>query len=137
MTNNWIKALKEYNKDNVEHWCVPKKGSKNYSKLQKIMDKYDGKTSLSDDQASMKIQSFFKKVKQNKEQQREYTRQAIEKYKNLIPQSSMAGMMKPNPNFQGNAEYLRNKRNEEFRENQIKKYIDLRNSMTPIYMFQR
>ncbi|MFN9908595.1 MAG: hypothetical protein ACK56F_21120, partial [bacterium] len=70
------------------------------------MDKYDGKTSLSDDQASMKIQSFFKKVKQNKEQQREYTRQAIEKYKNLIPQSSMAGMMKPNPNFQGNAEYL-------------------------------
>ena len=49
----------------------------------------------------------------------------------------MAGMMKPNPNFQGNAEYLRNKRNEEFRKNQIKKYIDLRNSMTPIYMFQR
>ncbi len=46
-------------------------------------------------------------------------------------------MMKPNPNFQGNAEYLRRKMNEDFEKKQKDKYIAMRNSMTPIYMFNR
>lgn len=35
MPNNWIKVLKEYNKDNKNEWCVPKKGSEAYNKLKK------------------------------------------------------------------------------------------------------
>ena len=30
--NNWIKGLKEYNK-NSDSWCIPKKGSKGYNNI--------------------------------------------------------------------------------------------------------
>ena len=40
MVNYWIKALKEYNKDNTEEWCIPKKGSNDYYKLQEKVDIY-------------------------------------------------------------------------------------------------
>ncbi len=30
--NNWIKGLKEYNKDS-DSWCIPKKGSKGYNEI--------------------------------------------------------------------------------------------------------
>ena len=135
MPNNWIKALKEYNKDNGDYWCVPRKGSKNYLKLQKKAKSYDSKPN--EEEAVIKIQSFFKKVKENKEKQKEMSRLAIEKYKDLIPQSSISNMMKPNTNFQGNAEYLRKKMNEDFEKRQKEKYIAIRNSMTPVYMFNR
>lgn len=135
MPNNWIKALKEYNKDNGDYWCVPRKGSKNYLKLQKIANSYNSKPN--EEEAVIKIQSFFKKVKENKEKQKEMSRLAIEKYKDLIPQSSISNMMKPNANFQGNAEYLRKKMNEDFEKRQKEKYIAIRNSMTPVYMFNR
>ncbi len=59
MPNYWIKALKEYNKDNDEYCCVPRKVSKNYLKLQRIVNNYDAKPSQED--ALMKSQSFCKK----------------------------------------------------------------------------
>ena len=40
MANYWIRALKEYNKNNTEEWCIPKKGSKGYDKLQEMVDIY-------------------------------------------------------------------------------------------------
>ena len=36
--NPWIDALKEYNK-NKGQWCLPKKGSKEYDEVKKIMDR--------------------------------------------------------------------------------------------------
>lgn len=40
MANYWIRALKEYNKNNTEEWCIPKKGSKGYEKLQELANIY-------------------------------------------------------------------------------------------------
>lgn len=40
MVNYWLKALKEYNKNNTEEWCIPKKGSKGYEKLQELVNIY-------------------------------------------------------------------------------------------------
>lgn len=40
MASYWIKALKEYNKNNTEEWCIPKKGSKGYARLQELVDIY-------------------------------------------------------------------------------------------------
>lgn len=45
MANNYILALKEFNK-NKPKWCVPKKGSADYQKVMKIkakLDKQSGK----------------------------------------------------------------------------------------------
>lgn len=116
MTNNWIKALKEYNKDNTEIWCVPKKGSKNYLKIKKIADRYEKKEKgiQSQDQAIIKIQSLVRGVQSRQKQKKEYVKQALEKYKHLIPQNTIADMKKPNKEFLGSAEYLRNRMNEDF-----------------------
>ena len=38
MSNKWINALKMWNNKN-ENWCVPKKGSKDYEKVKKLMNK--------------------------------------------------------------------------------------------------
>lgn len=58
MPNNWIKVLKEYNKDNQNEWCVPKKGSDAYNKLKKKQKALDNPNL----QAS-KIQALVKGVK--------------------------------------------------------------------------
>ena len=42
MVNSWLVALKEYNK-NKNKWCIPKKGSKEYDEVRKIMDKKETK----------------------------------------------------------------------------------------------
>lgn len=41
MPNNWIKVLKDYNKNNPNEWCVPKKGSDTYNKLKKKQQSLD------------------------------------------------------------------------------------------------
>lgn len=38
MANKWITSLKEWNKDKP-NWCVPKKGSKDYDEIKKMMNK--------------------------------------------------------------------------------------------------
>ena len=38
MANKWITALKSFNKDKPE-WTVPKKGTKGYEQVKKIMNK--------------------------------------------------------------------------------------------------
>lgn len=57
MTNNWIKVLKEYNKDNKNEWCVPKKGSDIYNKLKKRQKALDNP-----EQQASKIQALVKGV---------------------------------------------------------------------------
>lgn len=57
MTNNWIKVLKEYNKDNKNEWCVPKKGSDIYNKLKKRQKALDNP-----EQQVSKIQALVKGV---------------------------------------------------------------------------
>lgn len=37
--NNWIVALKQWNDDQDGKYCIPKKGSKEYDEVIKIMDK--------------------------------------------------------------------------------------------------
>lgn len=37
MANKWIEALKKYN-EKKGNWCVPKKGTKEYDEVRKIMD---------------------------------------------------------------------------------------------------
>ena len=37
MANKWITALKAFNRDKTE-WCVPKKGTKGYEQVKKIMN---------------------------------------------------------------------------------------------------
>jgi len=37
MPNNWVQALKIYNKGKNE-WCIPKKGGKEYEEIKKIMN---------------------------------------------------------------------------------------------------
>lgn len=41
MPNNWIKVLKDYNKNNPNEWCVPKKGSYAYDKLKERQQSLD------------------------------------------------------------------------------------------------
>lgn len=57
MTNNWIKVLKEYNKNNKNEWCVPKKGSDIYNKLKKRQKALDNP-----EQQASKIQALVKGV---------------------------------------------------------------------------
>jgi len=42
MINSWVVALKEFNK-NKSIWCIPKKGTKEYNEVRKIMDNMDTK----------------------------------------------------------------------------------------------
>lgn len=37
MANRWIEALKKWNKDR-DTWCLPKKGTKEYMEVRKIME---------------------------------------------------------------------------------------------------
>lgn len=42
MVNNWIRALKKFNK-NKDEWCIPKKGSKEYNEVKAIANKLGGR----------------------------------------------------------------------------------------------
>lgn len=42
MSNKWITALKEFNKDKNE-WCIPKKGTDGYKETKAMMEKKDKK----------------------------------------------------------------------------------------------
>lgn len=37
MVNKWIEALKKWNQKN-DNWCLPKKGSKGYLEVRKLME---------------------------------------------------------------------------------------------------
>lgn len=63
MTNNWIVALKEYNKNNKNEWCVPKKGSYAYDKLKQRQKELDKPEQAKREKAANKIQAFVKAVK--------------------------------------------------------------------------
>jgi hypothetical protein len=39
MANAWIQALKEYNKNNKNGFCIVKKGTKEYDEVKKLMEK--------------------------------------------------------------------------------------------------
>lgn len=62
MANYWIRALKEYNKNNTEEWCIPKKGSKGYEKLQEMVDIYKRteKNKQAKSKSATKIQAVFR-----------------------------------------------------------------------------
>lgn len=98
MPNNWIKALINYNKDNKDHWCIPKKGSKNYEQLQKIKDNLDNP--INEDKSASKIQALVRGVQYRETKRKEARKQALAKYKNLKPESSLAEMIKPNRNLE-------------------------------------
>jgi len=48
MANAWVQALKEYNKNNKNGFCIVKKGTKDYDEVKKLMDKIkaDNKTDV-------------------------------------------------------------------------------------------
>lgn len=128
MPKTWIEALKEYNKDS-DNWCIPKKGTKSFERIQRIMN-----DDIKDEnQAAIKIQSLVRGFQGKKKVQKERTLRALEKYKHLTPQTYLADMMKPNPNFLGNEQYIWNQIKEENQKRQIRKYA----SMTPLYGLMR
>jgi len=91
MSNYWIKALREYNKDNEEEWCIPKKGSANYAKIQLLMDSYkrtEKKTNTQNNNiesaatgsfAASKIQALVRGVQYRQKEKKEKTKKALEK----------------------------------------------------------
>lgn len=64
MVNYWLKALKEYNKDNKNEWCVPKKGSIDYQKVQEKAEimKRANQNKKQKSKAVSKIQALVKGV---------------------------------------------------------------------------
>ncbi len=40
MPNYWFKALKDFNKNNKEEWCIPRKNTEDYLKVQEKADIY-------------------------------------------------------------------------------------------------
>mgnify|MGYP001547179359 CR=1 FL=1 len=62
MTNSWLIALKEYNK-NKDKWCIPKKGSKEYNEVIKNMNKI-GKKETKEKKPKEKKQTKEKKLKE-------------------------------------------------------------------------
>ena len=64
MPNYWLRALKEFNKNNIDEWCIPRKGSEAYTKLQEKVDIYK-RTNQNKKQkikAATKIQGLVKGV---------------------------------------------------------------------------
>lgn len=129
MTKTWIEALKEYNKNNKEHWCIPKKGTKSYERLLRIKSK----NNTDENQAVIKIQSVVRGFQDRTKVKKERASQALERYKNLIPQSTITNMMKPNENYVGNEKYIWN----QIREENQKRAIRKNKNMTISYNLMR
>lgn len=129
MSKTWIEALKEYNKNNKEHWCIPKKGTKSFERLQKIKNKKN----MDENQAVVKIQGVVRGFQYRAKARKERASQALERYKNLMPQSTIANMMKPNETFLGNEQYIWNRIKIENQNRAIRK----QKSMTPLYDIAR
>lgn len=117
MTKTWIEALKEYNKNNKDDWCIPKKGTKSFERLQRIRNGND----KDKNQAVVKIQSVVRGFQDRTKVKKERASQALERYKNLIPQSTITNMMKPNENYVGNEKYIWNQIREENQKRAIRK----------------
>jgi len=129
MSKTWIEALKECNKNDKEHWCIPKKGTKSFERLQRIRNGND----KDENQAVVKIQSVVRGFQERTKAKKERASQALERYKNLMPQSTIANMMKPNENFLGNEQYIWNRIKIENQNRAIRK----QKSMTPLYDIAR
>lgn len=67
MSNKWITALKQFNKDKNE-WCVPKKGTDGYDKTVKIMNEADKKK---------KTGSFLSNIIKSRLQENKYLKNVI------------------------------------------------------------
>ena len=64
MPNYWIRALKDFNKNNKDEWCIPRKGSEAYNKLQEKADIYkrSNQNKKEKSKAVSKIQALVKGV---------------------------------------------------------------------------
>ena len=69
----------------------------------------------------IKIQSVVRGFQDRTKAKKERASQALERYKNLIPQSTIANMMKPNETFLGNEQYIWNQIKEENKKEPLEK----------------
>ena len=85
MVNSWITALRKWNQKNPDgHWCVPKKGTKDYEEVKKLMGPASSKISDAKEPVSKKLatKSQMKKpegaVKQKKMSKKELKKLEME-----------------------------------------------------------
>lgn len=60
----WVTALKEYN-EGKDHWCVPRKGTKEYNEVKQLSLAYSGKgpiPDLADSKKKVKRQAVKKEI---------------------------------------------------------------------------
>ena len=131
MSKTWIEVLKEYNENNKEHWCIPKKGTKSFERLQRIKNKKD----MDENQAVVKLQSVARGFQYRAKAKKERALQALEKYKNVIPQSTITNVIKPNETYVGNEKYIWNQIKEENQKRAIRKQKPLKMLYYLLYLF--
>ncbi len=78
--------------------------------------------------AASKIQALVRGVQYSQKERKEKTKKALEKYSNLMPQSTISNLMKPNEDFMGGYEYHLKK----IREERIQRAINNAKKL-PIY----